>query len=60
MPGATEGGLWVDYVFPNPGTGNQECRHSWIVRRDGLLFGSGWYQVLPAFPGQAPDPSPGG
>ena len=49
MLGATERGLWVDYVFLNPATGNQEYKHSWVVRRDGLLFGSGWYQVLPSF-----------
>ena len=42
MLGAPEGGLWVDYVFINPGTGNQEYRHSWVVRRHGMLFGSGW------------------
>ena len=45
---ATERGLWVDYVFLNPKTGNQEYNHAWVVRQDGLLFGSGWYQVLPA------------
>ena len=44
---ATEEGLWVDYLFQNLATGNQEFKHSWVVRRDGLLFGSGWYQVLP-------------
>lgn len=44
---ATEQGLWVDYIFLNPATGNQEYKHAWVVRRDGLLFGSGWYQVLP-------------
>ena len=47
MLSATEEGLWVDYVFFNPATGNQEYKHSWVVRRDGLLFGSGWYQVMP-------------
>ena len=50
MLGATEEGLWVDYVFQNPTTGNQEFKHAWVVERDGLLFGSGWYQVLPASP----------
>ena len=49
MAGATERGLWVDYVFLNPATGKQEYKHAWAVRRDGLLFGSGWYQVLPSF-----------
>ena len=44
---ADEKGLWVDYLFLNPDTGNQEYKHSWVVRHDGLLFGSGWYQVLP-------------
>ena len=39
---ATEEGLWVDYLFQNLATGNQEFKHSWVVRRDGLLFGSGW------------------
>ena len=53
MLGANERGLWVDYVFLNPKTGNQEYKHAWVVRRDGLLFGSGWYQVLPAFPVQS-------
>ena len=40
-------GLWVDYLFLNPQTGNQEYKHSWVIRHDGLLFGSGWYQILP-------------
>ncbi len=44
---AGEDGLWVDYLFLNPNTGNQEYKHSWVVRHDGLLFGSGWYQILP-------------
>ena len=49
MLGATEEGHWVDYVFQNPETGTQEYKHSWVVSRDGLLFGSGWYQILPNF-----------
>ena len=40
-------GLWVDYLFLNLQTGNQEYKHSWVIRHDGLLFGSGWYQILP-------------
>ena len=40
-------GLWVDYVFLNLQTGNQEYKHAWVLRHDGLLFGSGWYQILP-------------
>ena len=50
MLGATEQGLWVDYIFNNLRTGNQEYKHAWVVKRDGLLFGSGWYQVLPTSP----------
>ncbi len=47
IAGATEEGKWVDYFFLNPVSGNQEYKHSWVVRHDGLIFGSGWYQVLP-------------
>ena len=46
--GSTETGLWVDYLFVNPVTGNQEFKHSWVVSHDGLIFGSGWYQILPS------------
>ena len=52
MLGATEQGLWVDYIFLNPATGNQEYTHTWAVRRDGLLFASVWYQVLPTLPAE--------
>lgn len=45
--GATEQGLWVDYLFLNLTTGNQEFKHSWVIKHDGLIFGSGWYQILP-------------
>ena len=44
MLGTTEAGLWVDYVFFNPKTGRQDVKHSWVVRHDGLIFGSGWYE----------------
>ena len=48
---ATSDGRWVSYVFNNPDsgdlglnrTGNLESKHSWVVKHDGLLFGSGWY-----------------
>ena len=50
MLGATEEGLWVDYVFLNPTTGHQEVKHSWVAKHDGLIFGSGWYQALPSSP----------
>ena len=44
MLGATEDGLWVDYVFFNPRTGKQNVKHSWVIKHGGLIFGSGWYE----------------
>ena len=44
MIGATEDGLWVDYIFFNPKTGKQDVKHSWVIKHDGLIFGSGWYE----------------
>ncbi|MYA73996.1 MAG: hypothetical protein F4Y27_04920 [Acidimicrobiaceae bacterium] len=48
---ATEEGKWVGYAFQNPGTGDintgdygeYELKNTWVVRHDGLVFGSGWY-----------------
>ncbi len=40
---ASEDGKWVSYVFNNPATSQLDSKHSWVVRRDGLIFGSGWY-----------------
>jgi len=44
MVEAGEQGRWVSYVFNNPETGQQQRKHSWVVRHDGYLFGSGWYE----------------
>ena len=41
---ATEKGKWVSFVFYNPNTGEETLKHVWIVRHDGLFFGSGWYE----------------
>ena len=41
---ATEDGKWVSYSFTNPTTEEDGKKHTWIVRHDGLLFGSGWYE----------------
>ena len=41
---ATEEGRWVDYVLENPETGRNQQKHTWVVRHDGLLFASGWYE----------------
>ena len=44
---ADEAGDWSSYTFTNPSTGGVEAKHSWIVRHDGLVFGSGWYESGP-------------
>ena len=44
LAGASEEGNWVDYVKSNPETGREQQKHSWVVRHDGLVFGSGWYE----------------
>ena len=51
MLSATEEGKWVSYVYENPesggigsdNTGALQLKNAWVVRHDGLLFGSGWY-----------------
>ena len=58
MLSADETGKWVPYVYTNPALGTLsgdssfELKNAWVVRHDGLLFGSGWYidneQFLPA------------
>ena len=42
---ATEDGKWVSYVFNNPATGNRDSKHTWVVKRDGMIFGSGWHEA---------------
>ena len=42
--GATEEGRWISYVIENPETGSSAQKHTWAMRHDGLLFGSGWYE----------------
>ena len=41
---ADEDGAWVSYTYLNPNTGGEEQKHSWVIREDGYIFGSGWYQ----------------
>ena len=61
LVGATEKGRWVDYVFVNPATGEETQKHTWAVKRDGLIFASGWYEGMavtrdgPASPAPAKD-----
>ena len=55
MLAATEAGRWVPYVYVNPASGTLgddgafELKNAWVVRHDGLLFGSGWYINTHAF-----------
>ena len=44
LTGATEAGRWIDYVFNDPNTGEEQQKHTWAVRHDGLIFASGWYE----------------
>ena len=41
---ATGDGHWVEFVFLNPETGQNQTKHTWVVRHDDLIFGSGWYE----------------
>ena len=40
-------GQWFRYNFHNPHTGEIERKNTWVVRHDGLFFGSGWYGIPP-------------
>ena len=54
MMATDENGRWVSYVFLNPETGEEQRKHSWVIRHDGLLFGTGWYDYASL---AAPPPS---
>ena len=43
MAAATQHGAWVDYTWVNPESGDSQTKHSWVIRHNGLVFGSGWY-----------------
>ena len=40
---ATEAGHWVEYAWVNPATDAEETKRSWVIRHDGLIFGSAYY-----------------
>ena len=40
---ATEDGIWVEYLWPNPITRAEEQKTTWAIRHDGLIFASGYY-----------------
>ena len=35
--------VWVTYIFHNPATGVEQLKRTYLVLRDGLVFGSGYY-----------------
>jgi hypothetical protein len=41
---ATEEGKWISYFFRHPKTGENARKHTWVVRHDGFLFASGFYE----------------
>ena len=36
-------GAWAEYEFPNPATGLEQSKRSWLVLQDNYVFGSGYY-----------------
>ncbi len=41
---ASEEGVWVEYLWPHPVTLKEVPKVSYAVRRDGMLFASGYYE----------------
>ena len=41
---ATAEGQWIRYQVPNPRATGTVQRHQWVVRHDGLIFSSGYYE----------------
>lgn len=44
MDEATEEGVWVDYKWRDPATGEVLSKSSWVVLHDGHVFGAGIYK----------------
>ena len=44
---ATGTGLWIEYSWSNPESGEVELKRAWAIRHDGYLFGSGYYEPAP-------------
>ena len=40
---ATEGGTWVEYLWPHPVSRKEQQKVTWAVRHEGLIFASGYY-----------------
>ena len=44
---ADENGVWVEYLWENPLSGQDEAKTTWAIRYKGLIFASGYYKPLP-------------
>ena len=51
---ATKEGIWVEYFWPHPVTGEKELKTTWAIRHDGKIFASGYYTASPAWVGEDP------
>ena len=40
---ATGLGAWIEYKWPNPATGMEGDKRSWVIRIDDYVIGSGYY-----------------
>ena len=57
---ATWTGHWIEYLWPNPETGENGQKRTWAIRHDGYLFASGYYESvaessMPAVEGSMPE-----
>ena len=48
---ATAAGQWIEYLWPDPVSGVEEPKSTWVIRHDGIVFAAGYYTP-------APDPEP--
>ena len=39
----SDGTVWVEYEFLNPDTGTDQLKRTWLVQKDGYIFGAGYY-----------------
>ena len=39
--------LWISHLWPNPETGREEQKHTYVTKFRGLIFGSGYYGDTP-------------
>ena len=39
--------LWISHMWPNPATGQEEQKHTYVTKFRGIIFGSGYYGDTP-------------